>query len=142
MKVKHETAPHPISERRVKMHMTSRQLEAVLDFVDGSEFLIEYGTPVTNPDAPGETLKTVRVQRLEDNALVYITKNGGIHHIGSGQVFIVIGRYRSTDGVAEVEVLDKMPLWDWVAQNQIVLVGNVNGGDSAPVPMPEENRGR
>lgn len=53
-----------------------------------------------------------------------------------GELFVVL----SPDG--DVEVLDKQPRWDWEALGQVVRVANVNGGDSAAVPMPAENRGR
>lgn len=57
-----------------------------------------------------------------------------------GQVYVVI----TMDGrtVSDVEVLDAMPRWDWEVLNQVVRVGNVNGGDSVTVEMPAENRGR
>lgn len=45
-------------------------------------------------------------------------------------------------GIEDVEVLDAMPRWDWKALGQEVRVANVNGGDSAYVDMPAENRGR
>lgn len=44
--------------------------------------------------------------------------------------------------VKDCEVLDAMPRWDWKALGQEVRVANVNGGDSAYVDMPAENRGR
>lgn len=53
-------------------------------------------------------------------------------------VVITIARGR----VSDCEVLDELPQWDWLALGQVVRIGNVNGGDSAPVEMPAENRGR
>lgn len=45
-------------------------------------------------------------------------------------------------GRLDVEVLDAMPQWDWQDLGQEVRAANVNGGDSALVEMPAENRGR
>jgi hypothetical protein len=42
-----------------------------------------------------------------------------------GVVWVVI------DG-DHVEVMDSPPLWDWKADGQLVLIANVNGGDSRP----------
>jgi hypothetical protein len=44
--------------------------------------------------------------------------------------------------VTDCEVLDCAPRWDWQALGQVVRNGNINGGDSIEVAMPEENRGR
>lgn len=50
------------------------------------------------------------------------------------EVYIVI----SPNG--DVELLDAMPRWNWEAEGQTVRVGHINGGDSAPVPMPPSHR--
>lgn len=44
--------------------------------------------------------------------------------------------------VKDLEILDTCPQWDWESLGQVVRVANVNGGDSSPVEMPAENRGR
>lgn len=50
--------------------------------------------------------------------------------LGAGRVYVV----QSPNG--DVELLDACPRWDWPALGQTVRVGNVNGGDSAPVAHP------
>jgi hypothetical protein len=44
--------------------------------------------------------------------------------------------------VTDVEFLDSIPQWDWVENEQVVVVGNINGGDSDLVSMPAENKGK
>lgn len=44
--------------------------------------------------------------------------------------------------VEHMEVLDRIPRWDWEAQGQQVYEAEVNGGDSNLVVMPAENLGR
>ena len=51
-----------------------------------------------------------------------------------GLIYIVL----SPNG--DVELLDVMPRWDWLAEQQTVREGYINGGDSAIVPMPDSNR--
>lgn len=59
-----------------------------------------------------------------------------------GTVYVVTTQAADRRGLADCEVLDAMPQWDWKALGQEVRVANVNGGDSAWVEMPAENRGR
>lgn len=63
-----------------------------------------------------------------------------------GTVYVVTTLEHDFDAdvpvVTDREVLDAMPEWDWKALGQDVRVANVNGGDSALVEMPAENRGR
>jgi hypothetical protein len=58
------------------------------------------------------------------------------------ETYAVITIDPETRAITDCEFLSGMPQWDWLALGQVVRVGNVNGGDSIPVDMPEENKGR
>ena len=59
-----------------------------------------------------------------------------------GAVYIVLTWSQSHQAVSDLEVLDEMPKWDWMAQGQQVYEANINGGDSVLVEMPKANVGR
>jgi len=44
--------------------------------------------------------------------------------------------------IVDQEILDTRPRWDWLALNQVVRHGYINGGDSVVIDMPAENRGQ
>jgi hypothetical protein len=58
------------------------------------------------------------------------------------EVYAIITIDPVSRDITDCEFLSGPPRWDWLALGQIVRVGNINGGDSVLVEMPEENRGR